>query len=70
MDVAALRQTIARLEAAIMRQPLRTRQIFLMHKIDGNSYADIAGALSVSVKTVEKHMTRILLACRQAMADA
>lgn len=70
MDVAALRQTIARLEAAIMRQPLRTRQIFLMHKIDGDSYADIAGALSVSVKTVEKHMTRILLACRQAMADA
>lgn len=69
LDVAAMRQTIARLEAAILRQPVRTRQIFLMHKIDGDSYGDIAQALAVSVKTVEKHMTRVLLACRLAMAD-
>ncbi len=70
LDTASLRQTIARLEAAIMSQPLRTRQIFLMHKIDGDSYTDIALALAVSVKTVEKHMTRALLACRLAVADA
>lgn len=70
LETAALRQTISRLEAAIMSQPLRTRQIFLMHKIDGDSYANIAQALAVSVKTVEKHMTRVLLACRQALADA
>jgi len=70
LDIASLRQTIARLEAAILSQPLRTRQIFLMHKIDGDSYADIAQALAVSVKTVEKHMTRVLLACRQALAEA
>lgn len=70
LDTAALRQTIARLETAILGQPLRTRQIFLMHKIDGDSYADIARALAVSVKTVEKHMTRVLLACRVALADA
>ncbi|AHV93623.1 RNA polymerase sigma factor [Bordetella holmesii] len=69
-EIAALRQVIARLEAAILAQPLRTRQIFLLHKIDGQSYADIAQALGVSLKTIEKHMTRVLLACRLAMAQA
>ncbi|MDQ8034838.1 RNA polymerase subunit sigma-70 [Bordetella genomosp. 1] len=68
-EVAALRQVIARLERAILAQPLRTRQIFLLHKIDGQSHAEIAGQLGVSVKTVEKHMTRVLLACRQATLE-
>ncbi|OZI74790.1 RNA polymerase sigma factor [Bordetella genomosp. 12] len=68
-EVVALRQLIARLEAAILAQPLRTRQIFLMHKIDGQSYADIADGLGVSLKTIEKHMTRVLLACRLAMTQ-
>lgn len=40
--------------------PERTRSIFLLHRIDGYSYPEIADQLGVSRKAVEKHMTRAI----------
>lgn len=40
----------------------RTRQIFLMHYLDGYTYPQIAQQLGISVSAVEKHMARAMFA--------
>ena len=45
--------------------PPRTRRIFLLNRVDGETYAAIAAMLDVSTSTVEKDMMRAMRACRQ-----
>ncbi len=61
-QLAALeaRDTLARLEVALQRLPTRSREIFLAHRIDGYTYGEIASRTGLSVKTVEKHMSRAI----------
>lgn len=54
------RDRLRRLEAALERLKPRTREIFLAHRIDGYSYAEIAARTGLSIKTVEMHMTRAI----------
>ena len=54
------RRRLARLLAAIEALPPRRRQVFVMHKLDGLSYAEIAARLNVSRSAVEKHMMAAL----------
>lgn len=54
------RDRLRRLEAALLRLKPRTREIFLAHRIDGYSYAEIAARTGLSIKTVEMHMTRAI----------
>lgn len=42
----------------LARLPERRRQIFNLHRFDGKKYKEIAGELSLSVKTVEAEMTK------------
>ncbi|MEL6676423.1 MAG: sigma-70 family RNA polymerase sigma factor [Bacteroidota bacterium] len=55
----------ARVEAAIEALSEKQRVVFLLHKVDGKSYKEIATMLEISVKSVEKRMHRALLALRQ-----
>ncbi len=61
-QVAALeaRDMLARLEAVLLRLKPRTREIFLAHRIDGYSYAEIAARTGLGIKAVEKHMSRAI----------
>jgi RNA polymerase sigma-70 factor (ECF subfamily) len=61
-QVAALeaRDMLRRLEQAVQRLKPRTREIFLAHRIDGYSYVEIAAITGLSVKGVEKHMSRAI----------
>jgi len=54
------RDILARLEATMALLDPRTREIFLAHRIDGFSYGEIAVRTGLSVKTVEKHMSRAI----------
>ena len=54
------RLTLARLIAIIDGFPPHCRRVFIMHKIDGLSYAEIAAKLRVSVSAVEKQMMSAL----------
>ncbi|MBY8823315.1 RNA polymerase sigma factor [Sphingomonas colocasiae] len=47
-------------EAALAALTARTREIFLLHRIDELGYREIAGRLGISVATVEYHMMRAL----------
>lgn len=54
------RDMLTRLEAAMMRLRPRTREIFMAHRIDGMTYAEIAERTGLSVKGVEKQMSKAL----------
>lgn len=47
--------------------PDRRREAFLMHRIDGLSYVEIARAMGVGVKAVEKHLSNAMLELTQKM---
>ena len=55
------RDMLRRLEAAMMRLRPRTREIFMAHRIDGLTYAEIAERAGISVKGVEKQMSKALV---------
>lgn len=54
------RDALARLEAALATLKPKTREIFLMHRLDGLSYAEIARVRGMSVKGVEKQIAKAL----------
>lgn len=39
----------------------RTREIFLLHRLQGLSYAQIAASMGISVSAIEKHIARAAL---------
>ena len=55
------RDMLNRLEAAMMRLRPRTREIFMAHRIDGLTYSEIAERTGLTVKGVEKQMSKALM---------
>ncbi|WP_363092152.1 sigma factor-like helix-turn-helix DNA-binding protein [Nitrobacter sp. 62-23] len=49
--------------------PERSRHIFLLNRIHGRNYREIACALGISTGAVEKHMMRALKAIRAGAED-
>jgi len=58
------KELLGRLEQALANLSEKQRTVFLMHRMDGHSYKEIAAQLDISVKSVEKRMHRALLALR------
>jgi RNA polymerase sigma-70 factor (ECF subfamily) len=54
-------------EQAVAALPARTRDIFLMHRRDEQSYKQIAGDLGISLGAVEYHIGRALAALVAAL---
>ena len=54
------RDTLRRLETAISTLRPKTRAIFLAHRLDGLSYSEIAELTGLSVKGVEKQMSKAI----------
>ncbi|MGB4238319.1 MAG: sigma factor-like helix-turn-helix DNA-binding protein, partial [Candidatus Hydrothermia bacterium] len=50
--------------------PERTRQIFLLNRINGLKYKEIADLLKISIKTVEADMGKALLELRLQLKRA
>ena len=55
------------LERAVSELPPRQREILLLHKFEGYSYAIIAERLGISKNTVMVHMMRALARCRDLL---
>ncbi|MEL7006698.1 MAG: sigma-70 family RNA polymerase sigma factor, partial [Bacteroidota bacterium] len=58
-----------KLKLAIAQLPDGQREVFLMHRFDNKSYADIASELEVSVKAIEKRMHKALVKLRLILKE-
>lgn len=56
------RDMLRRVEAAVLRLSPKTREIFMAHRVEGLSYAEIAQHTGLSVKGVEKQMSKAIAA--------
>ena len=54
------RDTLRRLEIAVGKLKPRTREIFVAHRIHGFTYAEIADRTGLTVKGVEKQMSKAI----------
>ena len=59
-QVVAARQQLQQLIAAVDSLPPQCRRVFMLHKLDGLSYAEVARSLGISKSAVEKHMMSAL----------
>ena len=59
----AAEQVVRALRFAIAALSPRCRNVFLLSRLDGLTYAEIAARCGISVKTVEKHVSHALRVC-------
>lgn len=57
----------ARYEQALARLPEKQRTVFLLSRVEEQSYQEMAKILEISVKAVEKRMSQALATLRQAL---
>jgi RNA polymerase sigma-70 factor (ECF subfamily) len=67
-DSATAGELTEAVREAIDRLPTRCREIFLMSRDGGLTYAEIAAELGISIKTVETQMGRALKSLRLSLA--
>ena len=60
-------ELLSALDRAVDSLPARSREIFILQRVNGLSYAEIAATLGISSKTVENLMGRVLQKLRQAL---
>lgn len=61
-------QELKLLQTLIAELPPRCRHVFLLHRIYGIQFGDIAAQLGISERMVRKHMVRALIYCRAGLA--
>lgn len=68
-ELAFLRQQCENLLDAISSMPASCRDVFLLRKIDGLDYGEIASLLAISEKTVQRRLVQSMLHCNRRMSD-
>jgi RNA polymerase sigma-70 factor (ECF subfamily) len=69
VDMTAMleaRDMLRRLQSAMQKLNPKTREIFMAHRIDGLTYAEIGERVGLSVKGVEWHMTKAIALLHRA----
>lgn len=58
-------QALVRVQKALLHLPTRCRDVYLLNRIEGMSYAEVATHCGISVKAVEKHIGKALVLLRK-----
>ncbi len=58
-----------RLTMIIDSLPERQKEVYLLHRIEGLKYSEIAERLNISVNTIENHMSRALKTIREKFGN-
>jgi RNA polymerase sigma-70 factor (ECF subfamily) len=66
-EILAARMRLSRVSAALERLSPRTREIFLMHRVENIKYREIAQRFGISVSAVEKHVAKAVLFLAEGM---
>ncbi|MEG2632071.1 MAG: sigma factor-like helix-turn-helix DNA-binding protein, partial [Comamonas sp.] len=56
-------EAICQIDRALAALPLPVKTAFLLSRLDGMRYPQIAAHMGISLATVERHMKRALLHC-------
>ena len=59
-QIEADAEFLERLERAVRNLPRQQREVFLAHRLDGMSYAEIAAEIGLTEKAVQRQMARAL----------
>ncbi|MBS0420054.1 MAG: RNA polymerase sigma factor [Proteobacteria bacterium] len=68
-EVLAARARLERVRVALGTLSPRTRTIFLMHRIDGMKYREIAAHFGITMSAVEKHVARAVITLSEFDGD-
>lgn len=68
LEAAIARDGLRSIDAAIAALPKQTRHIFLLNRVHGRTFVEIAGAMGISERAVAKHMARAMAACQAAFS--
>ncbi len=60
---ALLLETLHEIDAVLSALPLAVRKVFLLVQLDGLGYAEVAEQMSISVRTVQRHLVRAYEQC-------
>ncbi len=60
-EVCANRERLQHLKAGLDRLSPRRREVFVLNRIEGYSFVQIAGQLGITLSAVEKHAAKALL---------
>ncbi len=63
--VVSIDERLAAITRILDELTLRTKEIFILNRVYGMTYAEIAKDLGISDSAVEKHMAKALLHCRK-----
>lgn len=62
-------QELARVQKALLGLPTRCREIYLLNRIEGMSYPEVAKHCGISVKAVEKQISKALVLLRKRLGE-
>jgi len=65
LQIVEAKDGIRHLDATIRLLPERTRHIFLLNRVHGCTYQEIAATMGLSYIMVEREMAKALIACRE-----
>jgi len=68
-DIIAARDDLHSIEDAIAGLTKQARHIFLLNRIHGRSFAEIAAVLGISERAVAKHMARAMAVCESVSSE-
>jgi len=58
-----------RVSAIINSLPVRQKEVYQLHRIEGLKYAEISERLNISINTIENHMSRALKTIREKLGN-
>lgn len=61
----AANERLAIVKQIVDQLPPRAREVFILNRVYGMTYAEIAGKLEISDSAVEKHLAKALLHCKK-----
>lgn len=68
-EVLIARHRLERLRQGVERLKPRTREVLLMHRLEGLKYREIAATLGISQSAVEKHIAQGMASLSEWMED-
>lgn len=64
------KQELQRALAAVEKLPRKCREVFVLSRLQGMNHQQIAERLRISIKAVERHMTRAIHECRKRVGES